>query len=252
MSQPEQRESDILAEVERLLECISSGSDHYRVLSVGKDASVEDIRAAYCKAVEHLHPLKCRDLIERDGAMRWKLSQAFLRIVEAFSTLSRCARRVEYDASINRKPVTPLPIPATSEREGRGEGRSPATGRLGNVFGQTGYKLSRVNDRRRAERFAMKLPVRVRSTDGSWEEVTECQDVSPLGLKLALTRSLEEGSLIHLELPMPQRLRTHSFTDVVYSVDAIVRHAVKNPGTGSLIGVEFTGQSGVYAKSGDF
>jgi len=83
-------------------------------MGIESDASIEDIREAYRRAVENLHPLKCRDIIELDGVMRWKLSQSFLRIVEAFSTLSRPARRIEYDARRNRRPTAPLPVPPMS------------------------------------------------------------------------------------------------------------------------------------------
>jgi hypothetical protein len=245
---------DVRTEVEKLLARILVDSDHYAVLGVGRAASIEEIRGAYCHAVEYLHPLNRRELIESDGAMRWKLSEAFLRVVEAFATLSRPARRIEYDGSLTRKPTTPLPIPrlaevrlephaeanaaAAAEAGRRGNGTSS----LGSVFGYGQYSAPRVTDRRRAQRLVLRLPVRVTSEDGTWQEVTTSQDVSRLGVKLSLSRVVEAGTLIRLELPLPKDLRLHSQSEMVYLVDAIVRHSTES-GARNVVGVEFLSEA---------
>jgi hypothetical protein len=255
------RDDDIRTEVIRLLDRILGDSDHYIVLGVSRSASIEEIRKAYCHAVDFLHPLNRRDLIESDGAMRWKLSEAFLRVVEAFATLSRPARRIEYDGSLNRKPTTPLPLPRLAEvriephaeanaiaevtRTQTAASSGPA---LGNVFGYGHFTAPRVSDRRRAQRLALKLPVRVTSGDGSWQEVTTSQDVSRFGIKLTLSRMLEAGSLIRLELPLPKDLRFHGHADAVYFVDAIVRHT-SGSGDTNLVGVEFLADTPVRSAA---
>jgi hypothetical protein len=105
------RATQVRAEVDRLLACIAEGADHYRVLDINRDSTIERVRLAYCKAVEQLHPLKCQDLVEGDGVLRWKLSEVFLRVVEAFSVLSSPGRKVEYDGLLNLRPIKPLPMP---------------------------------------------------------------------------------------------------------------------------------------------
>jgi hypothetical protein len=245
-STDQERMEKVLSEVERLLGCIRDSADHYRVLGVSRDASLDDIRVAYRRAVEHLHPLRCRDIIALDGSMQWKLSQAFLRVVEAFTTLSRPARRIEYDGNLNRRPTAPLPLPGVQDpRPGGVVARSlaestPEKPSLGNVLGYAERGGPKVADRRRVIRFALRLPVRVTAEDRSWQEVAESWDVSRLGIRLRLQQELDPGALIHLELPMPEYLRLHSQNEPVYSVTAIVRYVLPPlNGTGRLVGAEF-------------
>jgi len=74
---------------------------------------------------------------------------------------------------------------------------------------------------RRVPRVPLNIPVRV-SFAGHWQELTETLDVSPLGIRFRLSRSIEPGSKILMELKMPRDLRTHSFDDDVYVVNAFV------------------------------
>lgn len=236
------RWNEIRSEVNRLLDCISDAADHYKVLRVTRDASPDEIRAAYRRAVEHLHPLKCRDIIEIDGAMQWKLSQAFLRVVEAFTTLARPARRIEYDAVLNRRPTSPLPVPAitssppTLSSTGDLAAERP---RIGSAFGHSERTVPKVADRRRVIRFALRLPVRVSSTNGEWQEVTESWDVSRLGIRIRLSRRVDPGVELRLELPMPDYLRVNNRGETIYSIVAVVRYVVEQNTAGYLIGAEF-------------
>jgi len=239
------RTDEIRAEVERLLECIAQGADHYRVLGVGRDASLEDIRKAYCAAVEQLHPLKCQDLIEAEGVMRWRLSQVYLRVVEAFAALSRPGRRVEYDGVLNHRPLAPIPMPPVPETLQPPEGKTMSQPgviqkklHLGSIFGHPFARMPNVGDRRRDKRLALKLPVRVTSGDHKWREVTESVDVSRTGIKLQLTHDAKPGTILLLELPMPLALRSHSHNDQLYVVRAAVRHSADND-SGYLIGAQF-------------
>ena len=245
----EKRVVSIRGEVERILGCIAEGADHYAVLKISRRASIEEIRKAYCRSVDLLHPLKCRDVIEREGTMQWKLSQAFLRVVEAFSTLSRPARRIEYDGALNRRPTAPLPLPPVADGAAQaeaGEIRVPRAielvakrPRVANAFGIAAPTMPRVGDRRRTARFSLRMPVRVTPDDGSWQEVTESWDVSKLGIKFRLKQKLEPGAIVHLEMPMPPGLRSEGESDGLYVTSGIVRHTTLNAERGNLVGVEF-------------
>jgi len=243
------RATQVRAEVDRLLVCIAEGADHYRVLDIDRDATIENVRLAYCKAVEQLHPLKCQDLVEGDGVLRWKLSEVFLRVVEAFSVLSSPGRKVEYDGLLNLRPIKPLPMPnlvgfrgrtsgsAFTESNPAGDANSKRVG-LGSAFGHAELNAPKVADRRGAARLALRLPVRVSSDNNDWQEVTETLDVSRSGLKLQLQHYPEPGTVFFLELPMPLALRSHGFHEGLYVVKAVVRHARPDEGK-YLVGAEF-------------
>ncbi|HWP43336.1 MAG TPA: PilZ domain-containing protein [Blastocatellia bacterium] len=244
----QQRAARIESEVNRILDCINSRSDHYKVLNVNRSAPIEAIRQSYCRAVELLHPLNCQDIIGSDGAMRWKLSQVFLRIVEAFSALSQPARRAQYDAEINRRPIIPLPVPPIPESAQIAGSQVAGLAAAGPSAGISAERaavaleaapLERARDRRRASRLALSIPVRVTSVEGNWREVTESQDVSRTGLKLLLRHPVERGSPLRLELPMPLVLRNHSHNNSLYRVRAVVRHIEPAPIGGYIVGLEF-------------
>ena len=242
------RATQVRAEVERLLTCIAEGADHYRVLDIGRDSTLDRVRQAYCQAVEQLHPLKCQDLIEGDGVLRWKLSEVFLRIVEAFSVLSSPGRKIEYDGLLNLRPIKPLPMPdlpefrshtdASAFADLNPDGDNSKRFGLGNAFGYAELNAPKVADRRGTARLALRLPVRVSSDNNDWQEVTETLDVSRNGLKIQLSRSPQPGTVFFLELPMPLALRSHGFHERLYVVKAVVRHA--RPAEGRyLVGAEF-------------
>jgi len=249
----EKRVVSIRGEVDRILGCITESADHYSVLKISRRASIEEIRKAYCRSVDLLHPLKCRDVIEREGTMQWKLSQAFLRVVEAFSTLSRPARRIEYDGALNRKPTAPLPLPAVRNvvsqtnpvniRVPRAIDTAVKKPRVATAFGSSEPTMPRVGDRRRTARFSLRMPVRVTPDDGAWQEVTESWDVSKLGIKFRLKQMIEPGSVVHLEMPMPPDLRREGESDGLYFVSGVVRHTTPNAERGNLVGVEFVHSS---------
>lgn len=219
------KSSQIEVEVNRILKCIDSKSDHYQVLNVDRTASIETIRKAYCRAVDILHPLKCKEVAEADGALRWKLSQVFLRIVEAFSALSHPGRRAQYDSGIKRRPFVPLPLPPLPYylQKGNESVSNPvkrATGPLSAGAStsdpENGLRGPDGRERRRASRIVLSIPVRVTSLDASWREVAESRDVSRTGILLYLKHDVEAGSYLKLEIPMPLVLRNHSHDEALY------------------------------------
>jgi len=195
--------------------------DHYTVLGVNRDASGEEIRAAYCLAVSNFHPLRSRELTESDSVMHWKLSSAFLRIEEAFTVLSRQSRRKIYDANLSVR----------SLRNSRGNRKFYRPDRRQSAPRPVKKEM------RRVPRVLLNIPVRV-SFERQWQELTETLDVSPLGIRFRLSRSVEPGSEIRMELKMPRDLRAHSFDQEVYVVTAFVLYEAYNE-SGRQVVAEF-------------
>ena len=210
-------------EIELLASLVVDEPDHYTVLGVSRGSTASDINTAYCRAVQFFHPLKHSHLLESDNILHWKLSSAYLRVVEAFSTLSSSGRRQAYDGTFNRQIVgsvrsrqrglssvdTPQVLSALS-----GSQRLDAKPRLQLNGGE----------RRRVERAQLHLPLSV-VFEHRWQEITETIDVSPLALRFSLKREVEPGTLVRLDLPMPPDLRTKPDDDVLYTVSAYVIQA---------------------------
>jgi diguanylate cyclase (GGDEF)-like protein/PAS domain S-box-containing protein len=101
-------------------------------------------------------------------------------------------------------------------------------------------------NRRRCERFKLSLPARVTGHDrktGKWTETGQTADVSRTGATLSLSRRVRHGSILHLTLPLPPKLRTHGHSESSYKVYAIVRR-VEPPRDGiRMIGLEFVGEN---------
>ena len=209
-------------EVASLASLIVDEQDHYTVLGVNRDASAEEIRAAYCLAVSYFHPLRSREITESDSVMHWKLSSAFLRIEEAFTVLSRQSRRKVYDANLCVR----------SLRNSRGYRKFPEK----QIRQQAQTKRIK-NEQRRVPRVSLNIPVRV-SFERQWQEISETLDVSPLGIRFRLSRPVEPGSEIRMELKMPRDLRAHSFDQDVYVVSGFVLYETNNE-SGRQVVAEF-------------
>jgi hypothetical protein len=223
------------AEIELLATLVVDEADHYTVLGVARGASASEINDAYCRAVQFFHPLKYSHLLESNKILHWKLSSAYTRIVEAFSTLSSRVRREAYDGTINRQIVGWV----RSRERGMSATGSRQVGSLAQPPASTSEPYVPLNgrERRRVERAQLRLPLVV-VFDHRWQETTETIDVSPLGVKFSLSRAVEPGTLVRLELPMPADLRTTSDDNVLYAVSGYVIHV--NPEAGkSIVVAEF-------------
>lgn len=222
-------------EIALLAGLITDEPDHYTVLGVNRNASSEELQTAYCLAVEYFHPLKSRKITESDSVMHWKLSSAFLRIEEAFTVLSRRSRREVYDNNLSDRPGRPVPparlLRSPDARRPLASEQSGANPMQRESSGDTAEELRRVG------RVSLNLPLRV-SFDRHWQELTETMDVSPLGVRFRLSRPLEPGSELRLEMPMPKHLRTHSYDDELYVVSAFVIYA-SNYESGRQVVAEF-------------
>jgi DnaJ domain len=205
-------------EIGLLAGLIIDETDHYTVLGVDRKASKDDIRNAYCIAVEYFHPLKSRGLTESDNLMQWRLSSAWVRLQKAFSVLSNSNRRQIYDTELSSK-VSAREVPE-SERS-----QSLSAQDL-NSFEQSG-PAKVTAERRRAERLPLRLPLRV-SFEQVWEELTQTLDVSPLAIRFYLSRRIEPGSRLHVELPMPEQLRTYAGDNELCVKDAFVTYIIQD------------------------
>jgi curved DNA-binding protein CbpA len=212
-------------EIGLLASLIIDEADHYTVLGVDRNASNEDIRNAYCIAVEYFHPLKSREVTESDRVMHWKLSSAFVRIEEAFAILSSHSRRSVYDEKLNCQPMTSFPNEPTNDEFWwlrRSERSDLARATL-----EPPVAKPVTIERRRVERVPLSLPLRV-TFERQWQELTHTEDVSPLGIRFRLSRRLEPGSQLRLDLPLPKHLRSHSWNDELYVVNAFAIHVSRN------------------------
>lgn len=62
------------------------------------------------------------------------------------------------------------------------------------------------------------------SEDYEWVEHTRLLDVTPFGVRFAISRPTEPGRLLHLTLPMPRQLRCFDHVEDQYRVWALVRN----------------------------
>jgi curved DNA-binding protein CbpA len=220
-------------EIALLATLITDEPDHYTVLGVNRNATSDEIQNAYCLAVEYFHPLKSRRITESDSVMHWRLSSAFLRIEKAYNVLSSSNRRRVYDDNLGSQSSTALRPghrPLDSCRPQQDDRANTPTRRI-----ETSKPRSK--ELRRVERVPLNLPVKV-TFERHWQELAETLDVSPLGVRFRLSRQLEPGSELRLELPMPKSLRTHSFDDELYVVSAYVIYA-SNLESGRQVVAEF-------------
>jgi hypothetical protein len=99
-------------------------------------------------------------------------------------------------------------------------------------------------NRRRAERFNLAIPIFVKGYDRSgnrWQEVTKTVNVGRLGVAIRLQTRLRHGSVVHVTLPLPTKLRSHGFSEPGYNMYAIVRRIEPLVGDARVIGLEFIG-----------
>jgi curved DNA-binding protein CbpA len=279
-------------EIGLLASLIADEPDHYTVLGVDRNASPEEIKAAYCLAVEYFHPLKSGKITESDSVMHWKLSAAFARIKEAFTALSGRSRRKVYEPSQSawpdravpqaqlrrnadsrqrsqgerspagriqpggavpqpqvhrnadsrslgdRSPVTRIQPPGAipqAQRHRNADSRKPSQGeRSPAVRTHQGAAQNRTAEMRKVTQVPVNLPLRV-VFDRHWQEVTEATDVTGLGTRFRLSRRVEPGMLLRLEMSMPKHLRTRGHDDDLYVVNAFVIYSNQDDSGGDVV-----------------
>lgn len=102
-------------------------------------------------------------------------------------------------------------------------------------------------DRRREERFPVRLGTIVLSQSHRWKEFTQTINISKSGLRFPLSRPLEPDTILRLQLPVPSELKLNTSDNEQYATDAIVCNCVQT-GTGHWIGAEFGSLAPVAAS----
>lgn len=122
----------------------------------------------------------------------------------------------------------PAPRSAAQRRERRA---SPAQG-------------AAAQNHRRAERIKMVLPTKVtgHDADGRWTETTHTVDVSRTGISINLERPTRRGTVLHVTLPLPVKLRRAGGDEPTYKAYAVVRRVQAAREGGCFIGLEFLGE----------
>jgi hypothetical protein len=230
-------------EIKQLANLIIDEPDHYTVLGVDLDASFEAINESYCLAVNNFHPLKYQTSDQSHSVLQWTLSRAIRRIEQAYFILSSRTRRKDYDRVVaHRSHVfsTALKQEDSIIHKGNAEiWRAFATQKQtsNQVKGSTTPDDDRGQENRRVTRVTMQIPVIV-TLEPQWQEVAESLNISPLGIKLVLSHTVEPGTLLRLELPMPVSLRARDFEDEIYTVNAYVLYITEKRGK-RLVAAEF-------------
>lgn len=101
-------------------------------------------------------------------------------------------------------------------------------------------------DIRKRDRLELHIPVRIRckETEGTeWAELTHIIDVTQLGASFTLKHEIEVGRIVHLELPLPWRLRQYDHADDLYRIYALVRWIQPKEDGSRAIGVAFVGKN---------
>jgi hypothetical protein len=266
--------------LEQLLDRIEHSNTHYQVLDINRSANNEQIGQAYRQILALLHPSNRPNLFGTSGDIRLRIKRATERVSLAGSILLHFGKRVEYDNSLSRRLTAPLTIniplsawiepskdgtvttasqeepPHKQEEKASTLARDPKTVLLEDNLSHKaiatqlpiGTVLSDGNpdeNRRRGRRFKVSLPVYVTGHDrknGKSREIANTVDVSRFGIAIQMRARVPQGTVLHLTLPLPVKLRNHGYTDHSYSVYAIVRR-VQPPQDGlRLVGVEFLGE----------
>ena len=219
--------------------------DHYTVLGVDPRASAEEINQSYCLAVTHFHPLNHRAAISSDKVFHWLLSRAFTRLGIAHRILSNVKRRELYDRSLkanqfvaaHSEPAANPPDADALDDEERLKLQSYSFATPEWLLAKERGKEAVGRERRRVVRVKMHIPVVV-TCENHWQETGETRDLSPLGAKIALSRSVEPGTLLRLQLRMPRQFRTRHYNSENYIVDGRVLR-VSGSKTTWAVAVEF-------------
>lgn len=101
------------------------------------------------------------------------------------------------------------------------------------------------NNRRRSQRFTLALPARLVGYDRSgekWSEMTQSSDVSRTGVTLTMRRRVRNGMVLYLTIPLPVKLRSHSFGDSSFNTYVLVRRVEPAKKGIRVVALEFIGE----------
>jgi hypothetical protein len=241
-------------EIEYLLARVDGSSTHYQTLGVDRAATNEQIVVAYHETIAVLHPSYHKVRAAVPDEMLSKIDKVFGKVSQAFFILTDRHKRIEYDQSLKRRKVVPLPLDAPRQKKPRHSGAlKKARSASGNLNKRATAQETQappastrpaLANRRRCERFKLSVPALVsgHDRDGSrWQEVIKTIDVSRMGVALRLGRHVRIGIVLHVTLPLPMKLRSHGFTEQGYNMYAIVRRVEPIADGSRVVGLEFIG-----------
>jgi len=129
-------------------------------------------------------------------------------------------------------------IPAREVYEvSRFSNNNGSTGRNVNSS-STGFDLVLADDRRRAERMAIRLPLIVISDNGGWCEFTETVEVTEDGMQLTLAHTVAPMTALTLSLDMTNAPDTLVRLHSIKTAQAIVRYCNQRPNGANLVGLQ--------------
>jgi hypothetical protein len=254
---------------ERLLDRIEQANTYYQVLGIKRAATTEQVNQAHKHTLALLNPFYLPTGFHIPNEIKIRIKQAEEQVRLAGSTLLHFGKRIEYDNSLAHKVPAPLPIPTASLTEKARANFQPVTedrqsALVGDIqslplvnpstsnpspkklfIGTIHPKEKNAHERRRGVRTKLSIPVYMTGYDSQrkrWSETARTIDISRFGIALEIRRSVRQGTVIHLALAMPAKLRTHDHDNHSYNVYAIVRR-VQPPNDGlRIIAVEFLGE----------
>jgi hypothetical protein len=251
-------------EIGHLLDRIDGATTHYQMLAVDRSASESEIVQAYHDAISVLHPTYHKVRAAVPDEMLDKVDQAFNKLSQSFLVLTNPTKRAEYDATLARSKVMPLPMEVAKPKKRTTGNLKRAKARAADdkparrhsapiaikvpapqvIFTKPAGPVAAPANRRRAERFNLTVPVFVKGYDrggNRWQEVTKTVNVSRMGVALRLQTRVRHGTVVHVTLPLPIKLRSHGFSEPGYNMYAIVRRIEPTVGDTRVIGLEFIG-----------
>jgi curved DNA-binding protein CbpA len=127
---------------ERLFYRVERSSSHYQVLGIDRNSSIEEIKAAYQKAVALLEPFLAGSFHSSSLDTRTRARQILRKVSESFTIVSNIGKRIEYDNALFRKAPGRIEVKIPeSFRTGSTPGKAgtthegpPATGNSGSGF----------------------------------------------------------------------------------------------------------------------
>ncbi len=266
--------------LEQMLDRIEHSSTHYQVLDISRSATPEQISQAYRQVLAVLNPSNKPSGFHAPGEIQRRIKLAMEKISLAGSVLLNFGKRVEYDNSLSRRLTAPLSVnmplsswiahsnaaPVMTASNGKlqekpqekqsVQTRDPKTVLLADhlslqpiatqlPIGSVLATEKTADDRRRGKRLKLSIPVYVTGYDcnkNKWREVANTIDVNRFGVGILMRTRIPQGTVLHLTLPLPVKLRNHGYSDHSYNIYAIVRR-VQPPKDGlRLVGVEFLGE----------
>ncbi len=230
-------------ELSEFLERMELALTHYETLGLDYVATTGEIKLAYMKRVAMLNPALYNLNLPQPEDLLADIDAAFEKVSTAFSVLVNFKRRAEYDDLLFEREEISSDLPA------RKNSQPAVVKELETEAEPSGEDFV---ERRRHQRFELKLPVRVtgyHQTRGKCQEIAQSYDVSICGALLKLTMPVRRGMIVQLSMPMPMTLRSHGFFEDHYEVYGIVRRIVRNEDEAKLIGLEFIGEEAPEAWS---